>query len=92
MGKSCAINLRVAGSSPAGQLLIYFHNVSPVLTKTLCGHSSLVPRPRIKAFVRRPRCCLPRLRPLPQLFLTFTFQEGLKRNAALFCQEHAQRC
>ena len=27
MGKSCAINLRVAGSSPAGQLLILFHNV-----------------------------------------------------------------
>ena len=27
MGKSSAIDLRVAGSNPAGQLLIYFHNV-----------------------------------------------------------------
>ena len=35
MGKSCAVDLRVAGSNLAGQLLIYFHNVFPVLTKTL---------------------------------------------------------
>ena len=35
MRKSCAIDLRVAGLSPAWQLLIYFHNVFPVLTKTL---------------------------------------------------------
>ena len=27
MGKSCAIDLRVAGSSPAGQLLVYLNNV-----------------------------------------------------------------
>ena len=54
MGKSCAIDLRVADSNPAGQLLIYFHNVYPVLTKTLCRHSSPVPRSRIKAFVRKP--------------------------------------
>ena len=27
MGKSCAIDLRVAGSNPAEQLLIYLHNV-----------------------------------------------------------------
>ena len=53
MGKSCAIDLRVAGSSPAGQLMIYFRNVFPVLTKTLCRHSSLVPRSHIKAFVRK---------------------------------------
>ena len=33
MGKSCAIDLRVAGSSPAGQLLIYFHNVFQFLQK-----------------------------------------------------------
>ena len=47
MGKSCAIDLRVAGSNPAGQLLIYFHNVFPVLTKTLCQHPSLAPRSHI---------------------------------------------
>ena len=63
MGKSCAIDLRVEGSSPAGQLLIYFHNVFPVLTKTLCRYSDLVPRSRIKASVRRLRCCLPRPSP-----------------------------
>ena len=34
MGKSCVIDLRVTGSNPAGLLLIYFHNVFPVLTKT----------------------------------------------------------
>ena len=38
MGKSCAIDLRVAASSPDGQLLIYFQNVFRVLTKTLCRH------------------------------------------------------
>ena len=65
MGKSCAIDLRVAGSSPAGQLLIYFHNVFPVLRKTLCRHSSLVPRSGIKAFVRKPWCCSYRLCPPP---------------------------
>ena len=36
----------IAGSNPAGQLLIYFHNVFPVLTKTLFRHSSLVQVPR----------------------------------------------
>ena len=66
MGKSCTIDLRVAGSSPAGQLLIYFHNVFPVLTKILCGHSSLVPRSRIKDFVPKPQRCSRRpLAPLP---------------------------
>ena len=54
------IDLRVAGSNPDGQLLIYFHNVFPVLTKTLCRHVSLVPRSRIKAFVRKPQRCSPR--------------------------------
>ena len=63
MGKSCAVDLRVAGSSPPGQLLIFFHNVFSVLTKTLYRHSSLVPRSLIKDFVRSPRCCIPRLRP-----------------------------
>ena len=33
MGKSCTIDLRVAGPNLARQLLIYFHNVFPVLTK-----------------------------------------------------------
>ena len=33
MGKSCAIDLRVAGSNPAGQLLIYFQNVFQFLQK-----------------------------------------------------------
>ena len=59
------IDLRVAGSNPAGQLLIYFHNVFPVLTNTLCRHASLVPRSRIKVFVRKPRRCSPRLSPPP---------------------------
>ena len=59
MGQSCTIDLRVAGSNPAGQLLIYFHNLFPVLTKTLCRHSSLVPRSRIKAYVRKLRRCSP---------------------------------
>ena len=57
MGKSCANDLRVADSNPAGQLLIYFHNVFPVLTKTLHRHSSLVTGSRIKAFVPKPRRC-----------------------------------
>ena len=57
--KSCALDPRAAGSSLAGQLLIFFHNVFSVLTKTLCRHSSLVPRSRIKAFMRSPRCYLP---------------------------------
>ena len=65
VGKSCAIDLRVAGSNPAGQLLIYFDNVFPVLTKALCRTSSLVPRSRIKAFVRKPRRCSPRRSPPP---------------------------
>ena len=54
------IDPRVAGSNPAGQLLIYFHNAFPVLKKTLCRHSSVVPRSRIKAFVRKLRRCSPR--------------------------------
>ena len=33
MGKSCAIDLRVAGSNPAGQLLIYVHNDFQFLQK-----------------------------------------------------------
>ena len=67
MGESCAIDLRVAGSNPAGQLLIYFHNVFPVLTKTLCQHSSLVPRSHIKAFMCKLRHCS--CRPSTPLFL-----------------------
>ena len=54
MGKSCAIDLRVTGSNPAGQLLIYFRNVSQFL------RLNLVPRSCIKAFVRKPRRCSPR--------------------------------
>ena len=57
------IDLRVAGSNLAGQLLIYFHNVFPVLTKTQCQHASLVPRSRIKAFVRKLRLAHSGLRP-----------------------------
>ena len=67
MGKSCAIDLRIVSSNPAGQLLICFHNVLPVRTKTRCRHSSLVPRSRIKAFVRKPRHCSPRPSPPPDL-------------------------
>ena len=63
MRKSCAIDLRVAGSNLAGQLLILFLDVFSVLAKALCRHSSLVLRSRIKAFVCRPRCCFPRLCP-----------------------------
>ena len=59
MGKLCAVDLTVAGSSPAGQLLIFFHNVFQVLTKTLGRHSSLLPRSRIKASVRKLRRCSP---------------------------------
>ena len=59
------IDLRVAGSNPAGQLLIYFRNVLPVLTKTLCRHASLVPRSRIKAFVTNRGVALPGIRPSP---------------------------
>ena len=68
MGRSCAIDLMLAGSSPAGQLLSIFHNVFSVLAKTLCRHSSLVPRSRIKAFVRRPWSYFPRLRPSSQIW------------------------
>ena len=63
MGKSCVIDLRVAGSSPAGQLLIYFHNVFPVLTKTICRHSSLVPRPASKLSRANRGVAHPGLRP-----------------------------
>ena len=34
------IDPRVAGSNPAGQLLICFHNVFPVLTKTMSAFKS----------------------------------------------------
>ena len=54
------LDLRVAGSNPAGQLLIYFRNVFLVLTKLQCRHTSLVPRSRIKTFVRKPGRCSPR--------------------------------
>ena len=68
IGKSCATDLRGSRFKPAGQLLVVcpkvnFHDVFSVLTKNLCRHSSLVRRPCIKPFVRRPRCCFPRLRP-----------------------------
>ena len=76
MGKSCAIDLMVADSSPAGQLLIYFHNVFPVLTKTLCQHLSLVPKSRIKAFVCKPRRCSPR----PSARLS---EHGVSRGSAI---------
>ena len=42
---------------------MFFHNAFSVLTKSLCWHSSLVPRSRIKVFVRRQQCCFPRLCP-----------------------------
>ena len=51
------------GKSCTGQLLIDFHNVFLVLTETLCRHSSLVPRSRIKAFVRKLRRCSSRPSP-----------------------------
>ena len=54
MGKSCAVDLRVAGSNPAEQLFIYFYNVFPVLARPFCRHSGLVLRSRIKAFMRKP--------------------------------------
>ena len=58
------IDPRVVGSNPIGQLLIYFHSVFPVLTKTLlCRHASLVPRSRIKAFVPNCGVAHPSLRP-----------------------------
>ena len=76
MGKSCAIDLRVAGSNPAGQLLIYFHNVFLAFTKTLCRHSSLVPKSRIKAFVCKLQCCSPR--PLAPLMI-------ISRNLFFIC-------
>ena len=59
MGESCAIDPRVVGSNPAGQLLIYFQKLFPVLTKTLCQHSSLVPRSRIETFMRKLHRCSP---------------------------------
>ena len=57
------IDLRVAGSNPAGQLLIYFHNVFPVLTNTLCQHSSLVPSPASKLLCANPVVAHPGLQP-----------------------------
>ena len=67
VGKSCIIDLRVEVSNQAGQLLICFHNVLPVLTtvlttvltKTPCRHSSLVPKSCIKAFMCKPGRCSP---------------------------------
>ena len=41
MGKSCAIDLRVAASNPAGQLLIYFHNVFPVSSNSCSNKNSM---------------------------------------------------
>ena len=40
-----------------GNCCFIFHDV----TKTPCRHFSLVPRSRIKAFMHRPQCCIPRL-------------------------------
>ena len=37
---------RVAGSNPAGQTIDLLPQSFPVLTKTICRHSSLVPRSR----------------------------------------------
>ena len=37
----------------------------PVLTETLCRHSSLFPRSRIKAFVRKPHGSSPQPSPPP---------------------------
>ena len=53
------IDLRVEGLNLVGQLLIYFHSVFPVLTKTLCRHASLVPKSRIKAFMSKLQRCSP---------------------------------
>ena len=64
--KSCATDLRVAGSSPLTvdfSLKVNLHNIFSVKTNNFCRHSSLVPSVRIKAFVRRLRWCFPRLRP-----------------------------
>ena len=52
MGKLCANDMIVAGSNPAGQLLIYFHSVFPVLTKnsrSTCKFSSQVPHQSFRA-------------------------------------------
>ena len=57
--------LRAAGSNPAGQLLIYFHSVFPVLTKTLCRHSNLVPKSCINSLCANRGVAHPGLRPLP---------------------------
>ena len=65
MEKSCAIDLRVAGLSPAGQLLIYFHNVFPVLTKTLCQRSSLVPKSASKLLYANCGTAQPAFAPPP---------------------------
>ena len=83
MGKSCAIDLRVTGSNPAGQLLIYFCNVFPVPTRTLCRHSSLVPRSRIKAFVRKLRRCSPLPSPPP---------ESASQLVSRLCSEFSRLC
>ena len=71
MGKSCAIDLRVAGSNPAGQLMIYFHNVFPVLTKTLTTFksSSQVPHQSFRA--QTAALFTPAFGPLPQHMLNY---------------------
>ena len=54
-----------------------FHNVSH---KNFCPNFSLVPRPRIKAFVHRPRSCFHRLCPPGSMYksnLNIKFCENL---------------
>ena len=81
MGESCAIDLRVAGSNPAGQLLIYFHNVFSVLTKTLSAFksSSQIPHQSFRAQTG--------LNPAGQLLIyfhnVFQFLQKLCRHSSL---------
>ena len=87
VGKSCAIDLRVAGLNPAGKLLIYFHNVFPVLIKTLCRHSSLVLRSSIKALMRKPRRCSSR--PLAPLVTPLLVRHLLRNRLLWPCHRNA---
>ena len=68
------IDLRVAGSNLAGQLLIYFHNFFSVLTKTPYRHSSLVPRSSIKARAQIAALLTPAFGPPDDMLFPFRQQ------------------
>ena len=63
-----AVDVKVAASSPLSNHQFFsksnFPHCFSVLTKNLCQHSSVVPRPHIKAFVYRPWCCFTHIHPL----------------------------